>query len=165
MMETAHRTPHDLEGIEASSGAWRGIELCRDGDWQQGLYVLSHALQEAAAEPMPALAFAYLGYGLARYRSQPVRGIELCRRGIDLDFYRPEGYVFLAKTYLLTGNRRAAFESIERGLEIDPTDSALISLRRELGERRPPVVRALSRRHFVNRSLGKLRHRFRKTTG
>ena len=156
MIETAKRSSGTNE---QTSVAWRGIDLCREGDWQEGLYWLTHSMQ---SETLPGLGLAYLGYGLAKHRAQHKRGLELCRRAIDLDFYRAETYVLLAKTHLLLGDRRAAFDTLGRGLQIDPTDSELMTLRRKLGERKQPILRFLPRNHILNRTLGKLRHRLRR---
>ena len=47
----------------------------------------------------------------------------------------------------------------KRGLEVDSTHAGLMTLRRELGERRQPVLSFLPRRHALNRWLGMARHR------
>ncbi len=143
--------PHDA--------AWRGIELCRQGDWQEGLYWLSLAAstQEHSRE-LPGLFYAYFGYGLARYQGETSRGVLLCRRAVELEFYQPESYYFLASTHLLCDERRAALDVIERGLQVDASHEGLAELKRELGERRAPVLSFLPRRHLLNRALGRLRH-------
>lgn len=108
---------------------------------------------------LPAVYYAYLGYGLARYEGKRAEGVRLCRRAVDLEFYQPDSYLFLARAHMLSGDRRLAHDVVERGLEIDPGNDALLDLRRKLGERRAPVVRFLSRRNIVNQILGRLRHR------
>ena len=140
--------------------AWRGIELCRQGDWQEGLYWLGQVAEAEASgdEEVPALFYAYLGYGVARYHGRTDQGLALCSRAIAMDRYQPESYCFLARLYLLLDNRRLAFQIVERGLEIDAANPRLYEIRRELGKRRSPVVPFLSRRHPVNRYLGQMRH-------
>ena len=140
--------------------AWRGIELCRHGEWQEGLYWLSLAADvtvETAA--VPSLFFAYLGYALARLQGQTDEGIRLCRRAVDLDMYQTENYYYLASTLLLAGERRSAVDVVDRGMQIDATDDALKSLKEQIGERRPPLLAFLPRDHLLNRSLGRFRHR------
>lgn len=140
--------------------AWRGIELCREGDWKEGLYWLSLAAGvKQDSSDLPSLFYAYLGYGIARYQGKPRDGVKLCRHAIELEFYQPENYFFLAQTYLLLGDRRSANDAIERGLQVDSDHDGLRSLKGELGSRRPPVLSFLPRKHFVNRLLGQLRHR------
>ncbi len=140
--------------------AWKGIELCRQGDWNEGLYMLSQAAaDEGSGHELPALFYSYLGYGVAKHQKQIAHGLRLCKRAVELELYQPESYYFLAQTQLLDGDRRAAFKVAERGLRIDSTHAGLIELKSTLGERRRPVIASLARRHPLNRFLGRLRHR------
>ncbi len=153
---------------ELSEVAWRGVESCRQGDWQEGMYCLSLVAEEMPPEDwhrLPSLFFAYLGYGLAKYRGQVQEGLRLCRQAVELEFYQPENYFFLAQTWLLTDDRRAAIDAIDRGLEIDATHFGLVALKKQLGLRRPPIFPFLSRQHFVNRTLGRIRHRLLQDAG
>ncbi|MEM8962663.1 MAG: hypothetical protein AAGD38_14350, partial [Acidobacteriota bacterium] len=59
----------------------------------------------------------------------------------------------------MVGDRRAAIDIVERGLLIDAGNSELLELRRDLGERRQPMVPFLGRSNPINRMLGLLRHR------
>lgn len=148
--------------VEATELAWRGIECCRAGDWQQGMYYLTLVAgmePEEEGRDLPGLFFAYLGYGLARFENKKREGIELCRQAVMLEFHQPESYVFLAQTCLLFEDRRSAIDAIDRGLEIDSTCDDLVALRRQLGRRRPPILAFLPRGHVLNRALGKVRHR------
>lgn len=140
--------------------AWRGIELCRRGDWQDGFYWLSLAADATVdASAVPSLFFAYLGYGLARFQDETQEGVRLCRRAVELDMYQGENYYYLASTLLVADERRAAVDAVERGLQIDATHPGLAALKAEIGQRRRPVLGFLPRRHALNRSLGRLRHR------
>lgn len=140
--------------------AWRGIELCRRGEWQEGFYWLSLAADATVeTNAVPSLFFAYLGYGLARFQDETVEGVRLCRRAVELDIYQPENYYYLASTLLLAGDRRSAIDAIEEGLQIDASHRGLKELKREIGQRRRPVVPFLPRQNLLNRSFGRLRHR------
>lgn len=140
--------------------AWRGIELCRQGDWQEGFYWLSLATTVTVeTEAVPSLYFAFLGYGLARFHGEIAEGLKLCRRAVDLDIYQPENYYYLASTLLLTGDRRSAIDAIEQGLQVDATHAGLKELMVDLGRRRAPVLPFLPRAHLLNRWLGRARHR------
>jgi len=140
--------------------AWRGIELCREGDWKEGLYWLSLAAgAKSDGTDLPSVFYAYLGYGVAKYQNNVIEGLKLCRHAIELEFYQPENYYFLAQVQLLARDRRSAMASLERGLEVDSSFGGLLELKREMGERRPPVLPFLARENFLNRLLGKWRHR------
>ncbi|MCG8458762.1 MAG: tetratricopeptide repeat protein [Holophagales bacterium] len=153
--EAVSETPSEL--------AWRGVELCRSGNWPAGLHWLCLAgrIEErsgAGEEELPALFYSYLGYGMARYRNQQRLGLVMCRNALQLELYQPEAYYFLAKTLLLRDDRRSALEVIDQGLAVDPEHRQLQALQQRLGERKPPVVPFFARRHPLNRWLGRLRH-------
>ncbi len=157
--------PEEPQGAEPADMAWKGIELCRQGDWKEGLYWLSLAAgAKESTDELPALFYSYLGYGIARYQKQQEQGLKLCRRAVELEFYQPESYDFLARTHLLMKDRRAAYDVVERGLEVDSTHDGLVALRSELGERRRPVLSFLPRQHALNRWLGMARHRMLQRT-
>lgn len=146
-------------GATPSEIAWRGIELCRGDDWKDGLYWLKLAFDASdRGRGLPALAFSYYGYGLARYKRKPREGYKLCQRGVKLEFYQPEGYLLLARSALLTNDRQSAADAVLDGLQLDDQHGELLALQRELGARRPPVLGFLSRRNPLNRFLGGLRH-------
>ncbi len=150
-------------GADPAEVAWRGIELCRKRDWKEGLYWLSLAAgAREGRDELPALFYSYLGYGIAKYQKQQRQGLKLCKRAIELEFYQPESYYFLARTHLLMRDRRTAVDVVERGLQVDSTHEWLCELRVELGERLPPVLSFLPRHHVLNRWLGKARHRLLK---
>ena len=134
----------------------RGIALCRAGDWDRGLSLLGRRVAEQGR--LTSQGYSFLGYGLASRRKQLREGLQLCEHAVKLEFYQPENLLNLAKTRLLTGDRRGAMGAVRRGLAIDAEHSELVALAEQLGERRPPIVAFLSRGHFVNVILGRLRH-------
>jgi tetratricopeptide (TPR) repeat protein len=150
-----------VHGAQPIDVAWRGIELCRQGDWNEGMYWLSMAagVSSNSRQQLPGVYFAYFGYGLARYRGKRKEGLQMCKRAVELEFYQPDNYLFLARAYFLVGDRRSAFDVVERGLEIDAGNEELLSLHREIGLRRAPVLRFLARGNPLNRALGRVRHR------
>lgn len=156
----------EVEQADPTEVAWRGIDACRRGDWQEGLYWLSLVADSSPAqEQLPSLYFAYLGYGMARHQGQEQEGARLCRHAIELEFHEPENYYCLAQVFLLMNDRRAAIDAIDRGLEIDSAYSGLVELKQRLGMRRPPVLPFLPRQSFPNRALGKIRHRLLASLG
>ncbi len=137
----------------------RGLERCRNGDWQDGLVDLAFLAERGSHGDVPALCYSYLGYGLAHHRGQIKKGLRLCKHAVKLEFYQPECYLNLARTALLDDRyRRKAADAVLDGLEIDPEHPELLELRRELGARRSPIIPFLSRRNLVNRILGWIRH-------
>ena len=150
----------DVSQEHPAEVAWRGIELCRGGQWQDGLYWLSLAAEaEAKTSELPGLLFSYLGYAIAREQGRLEEGIRVAKLGVQVDMHQPEGYHLLAETHLIAGDRRSAIGVIEDGLLVDASNPELTDLKARLGNRRRPVLRFLPRRHFLNRWLGKIRHR------
>ncbi len=144
--------------VEEAAGI--GIGLCRDDRWKEGLQLLGRvAARDCRQAPVPAEIYAYLGYGCARYEHQVRAGLVLCQRAVKGAGDKPDGYLYLARIYLLSQNRRRAVRWLYRGLRAVPDSVELRELRRQLGVRRPPVVAGLSRSHPANRLLGRLRAR------
>lgn len=146
---------------DPSEIAWRGIDLCRAEQWQEGLFWLSSVVDcEADEDSLPPLMFAFLGHCMARLEGQHEEGIRLGRRALELELHQPEAYVLLARTYLLIDDRRQAFTTTQSGLQVDSENPDLLELRQMLGERRRPVFTFLPRQHFLNRYAGRIRHRW-----
>ena len=151
--------------IEAANA---GIRLCREGKWEQGLKCL-HRVADAPtmtelkgrllSEDLPSCFGAYLGYGMARFEGREKEGLELCRTSVNLIFYDAENHLYLAKTYMLLKSNLRALRTLHAGLTIHPDHLGLQALLRELGIRRTQVLSFLPRSHFINRTLGRLRHK------
>ena len=135
-----------------------GIGLCRQGSWRRGLDLLrAVAAEKEQHGDLPSQFYSYLGFGIARYDHRFEEGLRLCRHAVKRD-HQPENYLNLARTHMLKGDRKNAVRAVGTGLKIDPRYPRLRELWRELGVRKRPVLRFLSRDHFLNRILGKLRH-------
>lgn len=148
-----------MEETSHNELAQRGIDLCRKGEWQRGLELLAMvADQKDAGAELPGTFYSYLGYGIARYDRRVREGLALCEHGVKREFYQPENYYNLARTYMLANQRRKAIETVIAGRQVDRRHAGLTRLHKELGIRRPPVLSFLSRNHFLNRLLGRMRH-------
>lgn len=94
-----------------------------------------------------------LGYCIAKERGQLTRGFELCQHAIAQDPENPIHYLYLGKTYLLTGNTQEALLTFRQGLTHghDPEIERALN---GIGTRKPPVLSFLSRDSFLNKYLG-----------
>jgi tetratricopeptide (TPR) repeat protein len=88
-------------------------------------------------------------------------GMELCLKALASDKRNPHIYWSLAQLYMLSGSRKKAIEAIEVGLRVTPDHRGLLKLREDLGVRRPPPIRFLSRNSLVNVKLGKALHKLK----
>jgi tetratricopeptide (TPR) repeat protein len=135
----------------------KGIELCREGEWKDGIFVLGRIAASGRSGSLPGLYHSYLGYGIARLEGRYDEGIKLCRHAIKVQFYEPENYFNLARTALLAGDRKEAVRAIRSGLKVVPGSPELGALYRELGIRQLPVLSFLSRSNPLNLLFGKIR--------
>ncbi len=137
----------------------KGLELCRRGNWEDGLEQLRMAAERMpSGDAKPSRYYSYLGYAIALREKKLREGIKLCRYAIKQEFYQPENYCNLAQTYLLAGNRSGAMKAVAKGLKVDANFPLLLQLHAKLGARRPAAVPFLSRNNFLNQMLGRIRH-------
>jgi len=145
--------------VNMAEVASMGINLCREGSWDEGLFCLGQIKDTSALDTgVIGKIYSYSGYGIAFRQNKIREGIELCERAVRVEFYEPENYFNLARTQLLAGKKRAAIRTIKNGLHIDPDHTELKKLHNEFGSRRPNVVPFLKREHPLNAYLGRLRH-------
>ena len=154
----------ELKVIDLSQGrdfldmALTAIDLCRSGDWDAGLPQLSYvAKYENSEELLPGVFYSCLGYGLAKHEEKYKEGLGLCRTGVERSVFEAETHLYLAKTYMLIGWKKAAIVTLDRGLRVAPEDKELLKMRGEFGWRKPLAVSSLPRSHFVNRVAGELK--------
>jgi hypothetical protein len=69
-------------------------------------------------------------------------------------------YLNLAEVYHQAGRTSEAIETLEKGLVSAGRDFRIRRALERIGMRRSPVLTFLHRSHPVNRTLGRLRHRF-----
>jgi len=137
----------------------RAIDQCRKGNWEQGLPYLGQLASSEDRAHLPGLFYSYLGYGIALREQRLDEGLKLCKHSVKIEFFHPENYWNLARTCLLAKDRRGAVRAVREGLKIDPHSEELLELQKEMGLRRSPVLRFLSRDNPLNRFLGSVRHK------
>lgn len=140
-----------------------GIRACRQGNWRQGLRLLTPlAQQEEGHGQLPGFFYGFLGHAIARCEGRRHEGLELCRHAVQVQPFQPVNHLNLARTYLLIGNRRLAVRAMKKGLALDSDHRELARFAEELGVRRSPPVSFLPRGHPLNRWIGKISHQLRR---
>jgi tetratricopeptide (TPR) repeat protein len=114
--------------------------------------------ERAAAIEMSPTVCSGLGYCVASARGDVEKGLQLCREAIERDPDNVFHYRNLGNVLLLAGNRGEAIETFRAGLRIRK-DEGIIRKLDSLGTRKPPVIKSLSRSHFLNRTLGVILNR------
>jgi hypothetical protein len=87
-------------------------------------------------------------------------GILYCDQALRLVGTDPELFLNQARAHLALGQRERAVKAVSRGLAIAPDDPALRAAQSAMGWRRRPVLPFLSRSNFLNRWLGRIRHKW-----
>jgi Flp pilus assembly protein TadD len=134
----------------------QGIELLRNGKSDEAVEYLRHAAELKQQNPY---YLSFLGVSVARAQRKWAAAVELCERALSLRRSEALLYLNLAEVYVSAGRRDDAVEALERGLLYLRADPRIRRARANLGRRRSPVLPFLEREHFLNRGLGKLRHR------
>jgi Flp pilus assembly protein TadD len=131
-----------------------GLAQLRDGQATNAVELLRHASQR---DPENPYYMSYLGLSLGHAEGMWAEAERLCHTAVCRGRRQAQLYMNLSEVYLCSGRRRAAADTLARGLQYLPQDSRLQLEFGRLLERRPPVLGFLPRGHVVNRSLGHLR--------
>ena len=94
-----------------------------------------------------------LGFCLAAARGDVEKGLALCREAIAREPDRVFHYRNLGSVLLLAGENQEAIQVFREGLRLG-NDEGIVRRLDSLGTRKPPVFKSLSRKHFLNRTLG-----------
>jgi len=117
---------------------------------------LEHFRSAHRLEPGNPRNRSYLGLCLELAERRFDRALELCRAAAKEEFFNPVLYQNLARVHLAFGFKAEGIRFLRRGLLIDPDNENIGEYLERLGQRRPPVLGFLRRRHPFNRCLGQL---------
>jgi len=133
----------------------RGRSMVEGGNAAEAVSLLRTAY---AAEGHDAKVRSWYGLcvGLAEHDFE--QAVALCQSAAKQEFFNPDLYLNLARLYLGFGFKAEGVRYLRRGLMIDPAHAAILQALRDLGDRSPPVLGFLPRRHPINRWLGAVRH-------
>lgn len=146
----------DIKTPEPSKAIRDGIRLVRTGDYKNGLAMLSEAYSTEGEKSPDGLSYYGLCIALVQKKYKPA--VDLCKKAIELQFYRADHYSNLSRVYLETDHRKKAIEVVEKGLKVNPEDEGLLKLRKAIGLRARLPIPFLSRSNPLNEFLGRARH-------
>jgi Flp pilus assembly protein TadD len=132
-----------------------GIKLLQKGHAAESYEYFRHAAELEQKNPY---YLSFLGVSVARGQRKWAPAAELCEMALSLRRNEVQLYLNLAEVYVSAGRRDDAVEVLDRGLLHFRVDARISRARAKLGKRSSPVLSFLEREHFLNRSLGKLRH-------
>jgi Flp pilus assembly protein TadD len=134
----------------------QGIKLLRKGHSAKALEHLRHA---AELEQLNPYYLSFLGVAVARAQRKWPAAVKFCETALSSKRNEAQLYLNLAEVYVSAGRRDDAVAVLDRGLIYFRADARVGRARAKLGRRCSPALPFLERGHFLNRSLGKLRHR------
>ena len=126
---------------------------------------LSLLRRAVALDPEPPRIRSRLALAMVRSGERFDEAHAICEEAVKQAFDDAGPYLDLARLYLEIGRRPEALRCLRRGRMIDPDRETIARLLDQLGERRPPVIASLPRRHVLNRLLGAARARFVRVFG
>lgn len=148
--------------VEAEREFREGLRLFRSNYYGKALAKFRWAVELERHNP---LYVSYLGLLLALAQKKYGDAEQLCHTALRMKRNEVQCYLNLAEVYIQAGKKGDAVETLLVGLQYTKRDPRLKRALRKLGVRRSPVIPFLERKHFLNRHLGRLRHRVLKILG
>ena len=136
-----------------------GVELLKNEYPEKALVKLRRAFESDKHNPY---YISFLGLSIARAEQKWDQAMELCETAVKLKRTEIQFHMNLMEVYALAGWREKALHKLDGALKLFGNDARLKRARAKVVERRAPVLPFLERGHFLNRKLGKLRHRMLK---
>src|SRR5207245_8791868 len=133
-----------------------GLTLLRDNYANKALPHMRRAVDLEKNNPH---YMSYLGVVLARSEEKWAEAEKLCDSAVRLKRNQAQLYLNLAEIYATARRRDDAVETLQAGLKYARRDVRLNLAINRLVQRRAPVFTFLSRRHPLNRQIGRIRHR------
>jgi tetratricopeptide (TPR) repeat protein len=143
-------------GLEHLIEFREGVELLKNEYPEKALMKLRRAFESEKRNPYYN---SFLGLAIARAEQEWNEAIELCETAVRLNRKEIQFHLNLIEVYILAELRETALYKLDVALRLFRNDSRLKRLRSRVLKRRAPVLPFLTRSHFLNRGLGKLRHR------
>ena len=140
----------------------KGVELLKNEYPQKALVSLRRAF---GSDKRNAYYSSFLGLAIARAERKWDEASALCEIAIELKPREIQLHLNLGQVYALAGRRKMALDRLEHAMELFGGDARLKQARSKVENRRAPLLPLFGRKHFLNRELGKLRHRMFNSLG
>jgi tetratricopeptide (TPR) repeat protein len=140
----------------------KGVEFLKNEYPQKALVSLQRAYE---SDKHNAYYSSFLGLAIARAQRKWDQASELCEIAVQLKPKEIQFHLNLGEVYALAGRREKALDKLDHALEIFGEDARLKQARSKVENRRALLLPFFGRKHFLNRNLGKLRHRILKSAG
>jgi Flp pilus assembly protein TadD len=135
-----------------------GVELLKNEYPEKALVRLRRAFEIDKHNPY---YISFLGLSIARAEQKWDEAWELCESAVQLKRKEIQFHLNVAEVYALAGQREKALDRLHSASKLFGNDTRLKRALSKLQRRSAPVLPFFGRTHFLNRELGKLRHRIR----
>jgi predicted Zn-dependent protease len=135
----------------------RCLKNLRDGQPEDAL---QHARKALGVAPKNPFYLSYTGLLAALAEKRFGDAETLCAEALSMRHNHAQLYLNLAEVYQRSGRPQDAIETLEKGLVSAGRDFRIRRALQKIGARREPLLSFLHRSHPLNRTLGRLRHRF-----
>jgi len=132
------------------------VELLKNEYPQKALAKLRRAYECDKHNPY---FMSFLGLSIARAQRKWDLASELCETAVQLKPKEIQFYLNLGEVYAASGMRERALDKLDDAMQLFGEDARLKQARSKVQNRRNPILPFFGRTHFLNRELGKLRHR------
>jgi tetratricopeptide (TPR) repeat protein len=136
-----------------------GLELLKNEYPDKAVLKLRQAFESDKRNPY---YISFLGLSMARAEQNWEQALDLCETAVQLNRKEIKFHLNLIEVYALAGWHEKALRKLDNASKLFGNDARLKRFRAKVVERRNPVLPFLERSHFLNRELGKLRHRMLK---
>jgi tetratricopeptide (TPR) repeat protein len=140
----------------------QGVKLLKGGYAKKALVHFRRAFECQKENPY---YLSFLGLSIAHAQRKWEQASELCEIAVQLRRKELQFHLNLADVYAAAGRREKALDTLDTARELFGDDERLMRARSHVEKRRSPVLAFLNREHYLNRELGKLRHRALKHLG
>lgn len=149
-------------GIDPMVEFKKGVELLKNDYPKKAVVRLRRAFECDQHNPY---YISFLGLSIARAHRKWVQAYELCEIAVQLKPTEIQFHLNLGEVYASAGLREKALDKLDDALERFGDDFRLKQARSKVENRRNPIFPFFRREHFLNRELGRLRHRALKGLG
>jgi tetratricopeptide (TPR) repeat protein len=137
----------------------KGVELLKSAYPHKALARFRRAFESDQHNPY---YISFLGLSIARAQGKWDQASELCEIAVQIKPTEIQFHLNLAEVCASAGLREKALDKLDVALERFGEDAQLRQARSKVEMRRTPPLPFFRREHFLNRNLGKLRHRLLK---
>jgi tetratricopeptide (TPR) repeat protein len=158
----ATASTNDTADLDPMAEFKEGVKLLKNEYPQKALVRFRRAFECDRHNPY---YISFLGLSIARAQRKWEQASELCEIAVQLKPTEMQFHLNLGEVYASAGLREKALDKLDDAMELFGEDTRLKQARSKVQNRRNPLVPFLGRQHFLNRELGKLRHRTLKHLG